>query len=209
MTLCLYGDRITVAPFPTCAELLAGIAYPPDPAIVPATVEENYYQFYFSIAWVLRPRSYLEIGTRFGYSMIAVSRGAPSLERIVSCDLQSYDNPLGLPSQQIAEQNLRGAGYKGDALFIADDSRRLQSHLSEETFDLIHVDGDHSFEGALSDIRMCFELLRPGGTMLIDDVDQPEVWSAVERGVYELAIPEHDRSFIPTKHGLYLIRRPA
>ena len=209
VTLSLFDGRIVVAPYPPCSELFAGLAFAPDPGVVPASVEENYYQFYFSVGWALQPETYLEIGTRFGYSMIAVARGASGLSRIVSCDLQSYDNPHGLPSQQIAEKNLRSAGYTRDATFLADDSRRLLSHIAGETFDLIHVDGDHSFDGACHDIRMCFDLLKPGGTMLIDDVDQPEVLAAVDRCVEDLGVAERDRGFVPTKHGLSMIRRRA
>jgi predicted O-methyltransferase YrrM len=204
----LFGERVSIAPYPPCAEIFAGIPYPPDPAVVPAGTEENYYQIYFALAALLRPATYLEIGTRFGYSTVAVARGAPSLQRIVSCDLQAYGNPYGVPSQSVAERNLRASGYGGEAMFIAADSRDLTKHIGGETFDLILVDGDHSYEGCSADIRLCRELLHPKGVMLIDDADQPEVCRAALDSIRDLGVDSRDHDFVPTKHGLFLLRRP-
>jgi predicted O-methyltransferase YrrM len=206
VTLLLFDQRIFVAPYPPCSELFKTLAFPPDPQFSPATTEENYYQLYFALAAVFRPRSYLEIGTMFGYSTVAVSRGAPDLRRIVSCDLQTYENPHSLSSQLIAERNLRSSGFTGGTKFIVEDSRRLKEHVAEETFDLILVDGDHSYEGCRSDILTCYELLSPGGVIMIDDLDIPPVFSAVMDCMQELKIDTGDRCFVPAKHGLYLAR---
>ena len=158
---------------------------------------------------VFRPRTYLEIGTRFGYSMVAIARGAPGLELIVSCDLQTYEYPHSLPSQQVAERNLRASGYSGEARFIADESRRLAQQLAGNRFDLILVDGDHTYEGCRSDILMCYPLLAPGGVIMVGDLDAPAVFSAVVDCMKELNVAASDRCFVPTKHGLYLVRRPG
>ena len=207
VTLLLFDERIIVAPYPPCSELFRKLAFPPDPELVPATAEENYYQMYFAMGAVFRPRTYLEIGTRFGYSMVAIARGAPGLELVVSCDLQTYENPYSLPSQQVAERNLRASGYSGEARFIADESRRVARLLAGNTFDLILVDGDHTYEGCRSDILTCYPLLAPGGVMMIDDLDAPSVFSAVVDCMQELNVAVSDRCFVPTKHGLYLTRR--
>ncbi len=157
----------------------------------------------------MRPRSYLEIGTRFGYSLVSVARAAPELQLIVSCDLETYENRYALPSQQIAERNLRAAGYSAEARFIAGDSRRIPELVAGQTFDLILVDGDHSYEGCRSDILNCYPLLAPGGVLMIDDLDIPGVFHSVMDCMCDLSVQPADRCFLPTKHGLYLARRPA
>lgn len=207
VTLLLFGERIAVVPYPTCSELFGTLAFQPDPNLVPATTEENYYQMYFAIGAALRPRTYLEIGTRFGYSMVAVARGAPGLQLVVSCDLQTYENPHSLSSQQIAERNLRASGYSGEARFIVEESKHLAEYVAGTQFDLILIDGDHSYEGCRCDIFTCYRLLAPGGVLLIDDLDLPAVFSAVMESMKELDIAAADRCFLPTKHGLYLARR--
>jgi predicted O-methyltransferase YrrM len=207
VTLLLFDGSVLIVPYPPCSDLFRTLAFPPDPALVPATTEENYYQMFFAMGAALQPRTYLEIGTRFGYSLVAVARGAPKLECVVSCDLETYDNPHALSSQTIAERNLRASGYRGEAIFIADDSRRLAQHVAGKRFDLILIDGDHSYEGCRCDILTCYPLLAPGGVLMVDDLDIPAVFSAVMDSVRELEIAAHDRCFVPTKHGLYLVRR--
>ncbi len=208
-TLYLFQECVAVANYPPCNEIFQGLPYPPSPEVVPAGFEENYYQYYFAIAEVLRPRTYLEIGTRFGYSTVAVSRGAKGLRRIVSCDLETYENPAGIPTQQVAEANLRASGYSHEAVFIADDSRRLMHYVSGETFDLILVDGDHSYEGCLADLTTCSALMAPGGVLMVDDIDQPPVFEAVRDWMRQANISAGSQSFIPTKHGLMLVRLPG
>ena len=188
VTLLLFEGTIAVAPYPPCSELFESLAFPPDPELVPATTEENYYQMFFAVAAVLRPRTYLEIGTRFGYSLVSVARCmATELQLVVSCDLESYENRYALPSQQIAERNLRAAGYTAEARFIVDDSGRIAEHLGGSRFDLILIDGDHSYEGCRSDILNCYSLLEPGGVLMVDDLDIAGVFEAVMDCMRELA----------------------
>jgi predicted O-methyltransferase YrrM len=207
VTLLLFDGKIAVAPYPPCSELFESLAFPSDPELVPATTEENYYQMFFAVAAVLRPRKYLEIGTRFGYSLVSVARAATELQLVVSCDLESYENRYALPSQQIAERNLRAAGYTAEARFIVDDSSRIAEHLAGVRFDLILIDGDHSYLGCRSDILNCYSLLTPGGVLMVDDLDIAGVFEAVMDCMRELAVQPEDRCFLPTKHGLYLTRR--
>ena len=207
VTLLLFDERVVIAPYHPCSELFKSLAFPPDPRLVPATTEENYYQLYSAISAALRPRSYLEIGTLFGYSTVAVARGAPDLESVVSCDLQMYENPYPFPSQQIAERNLRASGYQGKTKFVAGSSRELPYHIAGSTFDLILIDADHSYEGCRSDVLMGYEFLNPGGAIMIDDLDVAPVFAAAMDCMRELNIAPKDRCFVPTKHGLYLARR--
>lgn len=52
---------------------------------------------------------------------------------------------------------------------------RANSHVAlptiTEKFDIILVDGDHSYQGALDDLHACVPLLAEGGAMWVDDVD--------------------------------------
>jgi cephalosporin hydroxylase len=63
------------------------------------------------------------------------------------------------------------------------------SHLPEtffkvcnQTYDVLYVDGGHSYEDAMSDLRMYSKLVRPGGLVLVHDVlatdNFPGVWRA-------------------------------
>jgi predicted O-methyltransferase YrrM len=199
----LFGD-VRIVPYPACGELFSSLAYAPDPRVTPAIGEENYYQLYYAVSAALRPRSYLEIGTLFGYSTIAVAKGSERLETIVSCDLQSYATPYDAPSQQVAEANLRASGYANQACFIAADSRQLAAYLGDQQFDLILIDADHTYDGCRADIELAFNFLAPRGVVMIDDQDVPDVFAATRDALHMLGVAE--TCFIPTKHGLVLGR---
>jgi SAM-dependent methyltransferase len=43
------------------------------------------------------------------------------------------------------------------------------SNVKSNTFDVIYIDGSHHCDDVLIDAIKCFELLKPGGTMIFDD----------------------------------------
>ena len=55
----------------------------------------------------------------------------------------------------------------------------------EERFDLIHIDGDHSEEGAYQDIIMCKDLLKEGGVIIMDDTNLQDIKRAINRFFWE------------------------
>ena len=48
------------------------------------------------------------------------------------------------------------------------------------TFDLIFIDGDHSYEYASFDLNVSAKRLAPGGVIVLDDYDQPGVYQAAK-----------------------------
>ena len=53
----------------------------------------NNYSFMYGLSRALKPVSYLEIGTRYGYSMVSIYSGAKdTLRSITSIDLQEYED---------------------------------------------------------------------------------------------------------------------
>ena len=113
-------------------------------------------------------RSYLEIGVHDGASLLAVLRSAPELSRVVLCDVERTIGDL--PTR---------AEYHGSLVFLHGDSYDLIPQI-HETFDLILVDGDHSYTYALADIRNSVPLLAPCGQLVIDDSTRPEIRSAIK-----------------------------
>jgi predicted O-methyltransferase YrrM len=151
-------------------------------------------------------RSVLEIGSRFGYSLVAMCRGAEP-GRVVSIDLECYENCFDAPTQQVARQNLDARiGPAASRQFIVGDSHRVEL---DEAFDLIHVDGDHTEAGARDDILKFYKHLTPGGVMLVDDLDQPDVLKGFVAAVAQLGLPPARVAFHPHKHGVGMIERAA
>lgn len=56
--------------------------------------------------------------------------------------------------------------------FIHGDSshRDTISKVANQRFDVLYVDGDHSYEGAVNDLRVYSKFVRPSGLILVHDV---------------------------------------
>jgi hypothetical protein len=107
-------------------------------------------QFAPYMAWVCskapKIRSYLEIGTRHGGTFIThvetLRRLNPRFERAVAVDLIA--KPAILESYEYRQQNSQ------DDQFVA--------WVNGQTFDLVFVDGDHSFAGVKKDAESTFAI---------------------------------------------------
>lgn len=129
------------------------------------------------IAEGLRPRNYVEIGVRLGSSTAMVAATAPHVN-IAAFDL--WVSPyagLDNPGPGFVRRQLTSLGHQGTLTFDDGDSREtvplfLQAHAGA-TFDLVCVDGDHSDEGAWTDLANVAGIVAPGGYLLFDDLTHP------------------------------------
>ncbi|MBU1002527.1 MAG: class I SAM-dependent methyltransferase [Proteobacteria bacterium] len=132
----------------------------------------------FSLSRSLCVDSYLEIGVRRGRSMSMVAGTRPQAN-IVGFDLW-LDNYAGLenPGPDFVRQEMERLGYKGALEFISGNSHETVpayfGQHPEATFDLITVDGDHSPEGAMTDLLTVLPRLRIGGAIVFDDIVHPQ-----------------------------------
>jgi predicted O-methyltransferase YrrM len=69
------------------------------------------------------------------------------------------------------------AGLRPFHRFFAEKSERVLPRLVEtgERFDLVFVDGDHRFDGAMVDVFFALRLVREGGLIVLDDAWMPSV----------------------------------
>jgi hypothetical protein len=97
--------------------------------------------------------SYLEIGVQEGQSLAAVVRANPGLQRVTLCDdWGSSHGGTGRGDNGHIEILLRHLGFVGKVTYLTGRSQELVPSLND-AFDLVHVDGDHSTEGARSDLE--------------------------------------------------------
>ncbi|NOY00635.1 MAG: class I SAM-dependent methyltransferase [Verrucomicrobia bacterium] len=210
LTMTFFDLGVRKIEFKLCEELFSNLEYRAAKRYVPALYQRNYYPYYYCLGNYFRPGSILEIGTRFAYSLIAMAQGTMAegrSPRILSIDLESYNHEFGsIPSQKIAKANfLSCVGHLDHIEFLKGNSQLIDPGPFGP-FDLIHVDGDHSQNGAYSDIIRYFGNLSVGGIMLIDDIDHPSVHKGVIRALDTLEISADNHAFLPTKHGCILLR---
>lgn len=88
---------------------------------------------------------------------------------------------------------------RGRSPFVELRAEPSQQWLKKEhrEFDLVYVDGNHDAPNALLDILLCFNLLRVGGILVIDDYDRRQA-----RGG-RIQVQAAVQAFEDTHHGLY------
>lgn len=119
------------------------------------------------------PRRIIEIGTRCGYSLLTFQSVAPQARFLCidgAMDHDSYDC-LAHAKRMIEKHAI-------DADLVIVDSHAIKSLPPA---DFAHVDGDHSYAGALADLR----LVAGCRAILADDCDNREVRRAVDQFALE------------------------
>jgi len=107
-------------------------------------------------------RNYLEIGSAAGGSCFIFNHFFP-LEKIVLID----DNKHW--KHQLRAETLNGINYR-ELIGRSDDEAVVKSVTDMDTlFDLIVVDGDHSYQSVKVDVSLYLPLLRPGGFLFLHD----------------------------------------
>jgi len=122
-----------------------------------------------------KPRQVIEIGTRCGYSLLTFETAAPGASYLAidgAMDADSYDC--------LAHWRRLVERHAIDARLVVVDSHAVKSLPPA---DFAHIDGDHSYRGALADLR----LVAGCGVILADDCDNRDVRAAVEAFAAEQA----------------------
>lgn len=105
----------------------------------------------------------LEVGTSFGQSALLFALNTPDNVQITTLDIQKVaDNPtVGI--------QFRGHPLSTKIVQCASNLEEILPTLAPKSFDLIFIDGDHSYAGVLSDSLAALSLIRPGGVICWHD----------------------------------------
>jgi predicted O-methyltransferase YrrM len=134
----------------------------------------NCFEPFYAIAQHFQPRSILEIGVRYGYSLCSMICASDKLEYAEGWDTQQYhadsNQKAGAALKLLQAKLGRPSSY---GLFHR-NSQQITNLEGE--FDLIHVDGDHTFAGAVHDIELVWPHCK---VLVVDDHSYiPEVREA-------------------------------
>lgn len=136
---------------------------------VPAHMTRSERLLMFTLAFNLRPQRYLEIGTFQGGSALIVAAALDSLRsdaRMVCVD----PRPAIAPEhwEKLKHRTTLLTGFSPDILPEAQKA-------AGGPFDLVLIDGDHSFEGMMRDAEGVLPYVRPGSYLLFHDSFYHEV----------------------------------
>lgn len=123
-------------------------------------------------------RHYLEIGTREGDSLrVVLEECGHALLSVWVADMWGSDyGGSGRGNHRHIEQLMDDFNFDGRRVYLDGNSRDTIPPLMPEKaewFDLVLVDGDHSFEGGMADLENVWPLVKPGGAVVFHDISHP------------------------------------
>jgi predicted O-methyltransferase YrrM len=131
----------------------------------------------YALAFGLRPRRYLEIGTLYGGSALIVSTAleAAACEGLLVC----LDDGAQIGPELWSRMAGRTRLVKGRSPGALPQARTAAGGA----FDLVLVDGDHTYAGVRRDMDAVLPYVAPGGHVLCHDAYNDEVARALEEVV--------------------------
>lgn len=158
---------------------------------------QNYYEWCYAIAKTLKPRTFLEIGVRFGFSFLPFLEGNPDMEYALGWDLETYG------SNSLTRSGLNEY-YRGTCRW---DIQHIDSQLQPELpqfFDLVNIDGCHDYECKQHDLNIAS---RNSRYVYLDDYDyHPHVRQSVNDWMRNNTEKIEWALYIPTFRGSQLIK---
>jgi hypothetical protein len=154
---------------------------------------------------------FVEIGVFLGGESNVMLLCCPGA-RLIAIDDWSADpsNPKIPSLRQGFIDNTSGAGFYPNRIEIVDGMSQDIGRSWNRRYDLLYLDGDHAYGPARADLDLFLPWCWPGGYVLVDDYDMPEVRRAVEDtigaapGAWEVV-----RAPDGTPAKLYCARRPT
>ena len=132
------------------------------------------------VRWVneASPRTFVEIGTLFGFTAKAVAQRTTA--KVVAVDLFCW-NPFGLTPdehERFTRRVLDGSGVE----LVRDDSLRYLSSIADAEGPMVFLDGDHRYEAVKAEL----EILKAKGVKFVAGHDFGNPRFGVTRAVREV-----------------------
>jgi predicted O-methyltransferase YrrM len=130
------------------------------------------------LAKVERPRTIVEVGVYCG-DLSRMLLSISSVERLVLVDPWSPGWKTKEHMDAIARSVAAWAETDSRVEILRMPSIRAADKFVSQVVDFLHIDGNHEYEGVLSDIKAWRGRMRPGGLMTGDNFEIPGVAKAV------------------------------
>lgn len=135
----------------------------------------------------------LEIGTLHGVGACYLGAAvAPAGGTVITVDVPDSKEKQPCAEQLVQELRLTNVTIlrpeNGAGQYL-----REQLFHGEKKFDLVYLDADHRFLPTIYFFALCAALVKPGGFILVDDMEHPEIPAGEEAWSVLLKMPGFER----------------
>lgn len=149
------------------------------PNRVTSSTWHEHIPFAMFLVAILRPTTFVELGTYKGDSYCAFCQAVSELELMTKCyavDVWSGDEHGGYYGEEILAE-LRGYHdhmYGGFSRLIQSTFAEALRHFEDSSIDLLHIDGFHTYEAVKSDFESWLPKMSRRGVVLFHDTNVRE-----------------------------------
>ena len=173
----------------------------------------DHMPFGYDLVAALKPKLLVELGTHKGLSYFTFCQamkehgvdgtcyGVDTFEGDTHTD--KYDESVFNAVQGHARQNYHGIAYLMRMLF-----NDALAHFSDESVDLLHIDGLHTYDAVSEDFRNWYPKVKPGGVILFHDV-MARIQDFGCWKFWEETAPQHETFTFHHGFGLGVLRKPG
>lgn len=139
------------------------------------------------------PKQVLEIGFNAGFSSLLMKMSG------VKFDLTCID--INCHEYVVPCFNTIHSDYTDMEILLEPSSKALKGLIQQKkTYDIIHIDGDHSLEGARTDLELCLRLAHDDTIIIFDDTNLPHLSALCQNYVNQQKIqPYAMKNFMQCK----------
>jgi glycosyltransferase involved in cell wall biosynthesis len=139
----------------------------------------DHVPFAFWLVDVLRPKRIVELGTHFGVSYSAMCQAVNQLGLAASCfaiDTWKGDEQAGFYDESVFGEfsEFHERRYGGFSRLVRSTFDEALGHFGNETIDLLHIDGQHTYEAVRHDYESWRPKLSTNSVVLFHDTNVRE-----------------------------------
>jgi hypothetical protein len=173
----------------------------------------DHMAFAYDLVECLRPSVVVELGTYNGLSFFTFCQSMKENNIEGMCyavdtwegdtHTGGYDNSIVNDVRAHAREHYRGFTYLLQMLF-----NEAVQHFDDESIDLLHIDGLHTYEAVKEDFETWYPKVSPGGIILFHDIEARMKDYGVWKFWAELT-EEHETFHFHHGFGLGVLRKPG
>ncbi|MFM9330051.1 class I SAM-dependent methyltransferase [Paenibacillus mesotrionivorans] len=180
-----------------------------DPEILSQSAWRGHRKFAYDLVRNLQPQTIVELGTHYGASFFSMCQAVKDGKLDSKCyavDTWTGDQHTGAYTNSAykAVKKVTESAFPEAAVMLQMTFDQALNEFADESINLLHIDGFHTYEAVKHDYETWLPKLAPNGVVLFHDIEARYVGFGVYRYWDELIV-QHPAVKFEHSHGLGIL----